>query len=69
MGPHLAILEETLKILPISSAACERGFSQMNLQQTSVRNRLTVDPISNLLMISINGPSLNHWDGRTYVIS
>lgn len=69
MGAHLATLEQTLKILPISSAACERGFSQMNLQHTTLRNRLTVGPIINLLMISINGPSLRYWNARKYVIS
>jgi hypothetical protein len=69
MGANLATLVQTLKILPISSAACERGFSQMNLQHTTLRNRLTVAPISNLLMISINGPSLKHWNARKYVIS
>lgn len=69
MGAHLAALVQTLKILPISSAACERGFSQMNLQHTVVRNRLTVGPISNLLMISINGPPVRHWNARKYVIS
>ena len=63
------MLEEILTVLPISSAACERSFSQMNLQQTSVRNRMLVDSISNLLMISINGPSLNNWNARKYVIS
>ena len=69
MGAHLATLVQTLNILPISFATCERGFSQMNLQHTTVRNRLTVGPISNLHMISINGPSLTHWNTRKYVIS
>jgi hypothetical protein len=68
MGDHLAALVQTLKVLPISSAACERGFSQINLQHTVVRNRITVGTLNNLLMISINGPSLRHWNARKYVI-
>ena len=36
----------------------ERGFSQMNLQQSDVRNRLTVQTVSHLLMISANGPPI-----------
>jgi len=41
----------------MSTADCERGFSQLNLQQIKSRNRLQVNTISNLLMISIN-----HWN-------
>jgi hypothetical protein len=41
-----------LKILPISSAACEQGFSQMNLHQTKIRNRLLVETVNQLMMIN-----------------
>jgi len=34
VGKHLVKLLCTLHILPISSAACERDFSQLNLHQT-----------------------------------
>jgi len=47
-GRHLVKLLCTLHILPISSAACERGFSQLNLHQTSLRNRLAVSRINDL---------------------
>ena len=30
MGPKLHYLISVLKVLPVSSADCERGFSQMN---------------------------------------
>jgi hypothetical protein len=63
MTARLSDFVQTLKILPVSSAACERGFSQLNLQHTTVRNRLTVNTISNLLMISVNGPCLSDWRG------
>jgi hypothetical protein len=33
-------LKEGLGILPVSSAECERGFSEMNRQLTNDRNRL-----------------------------
>jgi len=58
-----------LSVYPISSTACERGFSQMNLQQTSLRNSLQVETLSSLLMISVNGPPLEHWSPRRYVLS
>ena len=59
-----------LSVYPISSTACERGFSQMNLQQTSLRNSLQVETLSSLmLMISVNGPPLEHWSPRRYALS
>jgi hypothetical protein len=33
-------LKQGLAILPVSSAECERGFSEMNRQLTKDRNRL-----------------------------
>jgi len=60
---------QILQVLPKSSAACERGFSQMNRPHTAVRNRLAVTTLSDLLMISING--LRDWnvDKYKYVLS
>ena len=58
-----------LEVLPISSAECERGFSQMNLYHTAPRNRLLTDSISDLMMVGINGPPLRHWNATKYVVS
>ena len=44
----LSQLINALKVLPIPSAECERGFSQMNLFHTSGRNRLLVTTVSAL---------------------
>jgi len=68
-GQKLKKLMNLLSVYPISSAVCERGFSQMNLQQTSLRNSLCVETLSSLLMISVNGPPLVHWNPRRYVLS
>ena len=69
VGDNLKSLTSLLEILPISSAECERGFSQMNLQHSAVRNRLLVTSVSDLLMIGINGPPLCHWSAEKYVVS
>ena len=69
MTSKLSDFVQTLQVLPVSSAACERGFSQLNLQHTTVRNRLAVTTISNLLMISINGPCLHNWNAKKYALS
>ena len=60
---------QLLKILPISSAACERGFSQMNLHHTNIRNKLHVHRVSDPLMLAINGPPLSVWSPRKYVLT
>jgi len=41
----------------------------MNLHHTAVRNRLAVTTLSDLLMISINGPGLRDWNVDKYVLS
>ena len=60
IGLNLHYLISVLKVLPISSADCERGFSQMNLFHTSGRNRLNVTSVTDSLMIAINGPLWKH---------
>jgi len=68
-GSKLKHLIAVLKVLPISSADCERGFSQMNLYHTSGRNRLAVSSVNDMLMIGINGPPLTAWNAEKYVVS
>jgi hypothetical protein len=69
MGARLAQLYSDVQTFPLSTAAYERGFSQMNLIHTAGRNRLSTDHISSSLMISINGPPLQYWNAEKYVIS
>ena len=69
VGKKLMILLNLLSVLPISSADCERGFSQMNLYHTSERNRLLTETVADLLMIGVNGPPTTHWNATPYVIS
>jgi len=68
-GAQLSKLIKLLEVLPISSAECERGFSQMNLYHTAPRNRLLTDSVSDLMMVGINGPPLKHWNAVKYVVS
>jgi hypothetical protein len=42
-GNHLKQVFDLLSVFPTSSAACERGFSQMNLQHSDGRNGLSPD--------------------------
>jgi len=62
-------INNLIKTIPCSTAECERGFSLMNIICTDIRSRLTIDNISNLMMININGPPLSIWDPEDYVKS
>ena len=57
VGPALKQLLHRLQLLPISSAECERGFSAMNLDDTSIRNRLQIPTMNALVFIKVNGPT------------
>ena len=53
--------------IPVSSAECERGFSQMNLVCTSVRNHLLIEGISNLMFAKLHGPPMDAWNPDKYM--
>ncbi|KAI6658300.1 hypothetical protein LOD99_15571 [Oopsacas minuta] len=55
--------------IPISSAECELGFSQMNLISTSTRNRLLSDRVSHLMIIKLHGPPIDSWNPDKYAKS
>jgi hypothetical protein len=58
-----------INTLPVSTAECERNFSSMNLICTSQRNSLLTTTISNIMMISINGPPVTHFKPEKYLKS
>ncbi|XP_050443891.1 uncharacterized protein LOC126847627 [Adelges cooleyi] len=60
-------LIKTLNILPTTTADCERGFSDMNLTITDLRTRLTIENVSDLMFIFINGPPIADFNPRPYV--
>ncbi len=73
---HPDIEPESLKPLircmqtfPCSTAECERGFSVMNNVCTDKRSTLLLANVSNLMMISINGPPVRLFEPRKYVTS
>ena len=54
--PDLVLLAFIALVIPVSSAPCERGFSQQNILKSKLRNRLNPDRHNRLLMIRLNGP-------------
>ena len=55
--------------IPIASAECERGFSQMNLICTANRASLLTSTISSLLFLNLVGPPLAKFNPVPYVRS
>ncbi|GBB99207.1 hypothetical protein RclHR1_03450002 [Rhizophagus clarus] len=65
--PNVSLLVEIALIVPLSNANVERVFSQQNLIQTKLRNKLCVENLNHHLMILINGPDIEDFDfEKTY---
>ena len=65
LKPLLAAIDT----IPVCTAECERGFSQMNLIMTPMRNSLNVSTVSHLLFEKLVGPSLVSFKPARYVQS
>ena len=57
----LVLVEVMLTVSP-SRAECERQFSSMNRNKTTLRNRLANDTLQALMKINCDGPSLDDFD-------
>lgn len=57
--PNVLLIAEIVLTWPLSTAACERGFSSMNCTKTIQRSSLTTKTLNNSLRISIQYHSLN----------
>ena len=67
--PPMQALLSAIGTLPVSTAACERGFSKMNVVCSPLRSKLTVGHMSSLMFISIVGPPVLEWKPTSYVHS
>ena len=59
---NLLHLVELLLVLPMSTAACERGFSCMKRIKTDWHASLTVEMLTKVMFISLNGPIPTEYD-------
>src|SRR6218665_2022061 len=50
---ELLKLNSVINTIPVSTAACERGFSKMNIICSPLRTRLTVKYTSSLMFVSM----------------
>ena len=56
--PALANIAEVCLSMPVCNARPQQGCSALKRIKTRLRNRLSVDMLQSLLIISINGPEL-----------
>lgn len=64
--PSIQRLISAVGTLPVSTAACERGFSKMNIVCSPLRSTLTVAHMSSLLFVSMVGPPVIEWNPMPY---
>jgi hypothetical protein len=62
--PEIAKLATIALSIPVSTAECERGFSQLSMIKTPARNRLSAKNLQSLMMIAIEGPPKEIFDFR-----
>ncbi|XP_073532536.1 zinc finger protein 862-like [Phyllobates terribilis] len=60
--PVLGNLLSIVAVLPVSTSCCERGFSLMNMVKNQFRSRMQEESLSDLFMITMNGPSVKAFD-------
>lgn len=66
-SPAIIATKAVIATLPVRSAECERGFPVMNNICSDLRNQLTINHVSNLMLISLVGPPVCSFDLRPYV--
>ncbi|XP_075044462.1 PR domain-containing protein 11 isoform X2 [Mixophyes fleayi] len=57
-------LVQILKVLPTSTACCEKGRNALQRLRKNNRSRLTLDQLSDLLTIAVNGPPITNFDAK-----
>ncbi|XP_018427276.1 PREDICTED: PR domain-containing protein 11 [Nanorana parkeri] len=57
-------LVQILKVLPTSTACCEKGRNALQRLRKNNRSRLTLDQLSDLLTVAVNGPPITNFDAK-----
>ncbi|XP_053576531.1 PR domain-containing protein 11 isoform X1 [Bombina bombina] len=55
---------QILKVLPTSTACCDKGRNALQKLRKNNRSRLTLDQLSDLLTIAVNGPPIASFDAK-----
>ena len=60
--PNLCTLATIALTIPVATVDCERGFSTYNLIKTKTRNCLKQSSVHTLMLINLEGPSIENFD-------
>ncbi|KAM9220177.1 PR domain-containing protein 11 isoform 1-T1 [Dugong dugon] len=62
--PFLNKIIQILKVLPTSTVCCEKGRNALQRVRKNHRSRLTLEQLSDLLTIAVNGPPIANFDAK-----
>ncbi|XP_067605408.1 PR domain-containing protein 11 isoform X3 [Pseudorca crassidens] len=62
--PLLNKIIQVIKVLPTSTACCEKGRNALQRVRKNHRSRLTLEQLSDLLTIAVNGPPIANFDAK-----
>ncbi|XP_053113493.1 PR domain-containing protein 11 isoform X4 [Hemicordylus capensis] len=62
--PLLNKIIQILKVLPTSTACCEKGRNALQRVRKNNRSRLTLEQLSDLLTIAVNGPPIANFEAK-----
>ncbi|XP_061466829.1 zinc finger protein 862-like isoform X3 [Rhineura floridana] len=62
--PLLNKIIQILKVLPTSTACCEKGRNALQRVRRNNRSRLTLEQLSDLLTIAVNGPPIANFEAK-----
>ncbi|XP_078245657.1 PR domain-containing protein 11 isoform X4 [Pogona vitticeps] len=62
--PLLNKIIQILKVLPTSTACCEKGRNALHRVRKNNRSRLTLEQLSDLLTIAVNGPPIANFEAK-----
>ncbi|XP_028287701.1 zinc finger protein 862 [Parambassis ranga] len=62
--PLLNRIAQLVRVLPSSTACCDKGRGSLQKMWKNNRSRLTVEQMNDLLTVAVNGPPINNFDGK-----
>ncbi|XP_063145722.1 zinc finger protein 862-like isoform X2 [Candoia aspera] len=62
--PLLNKIIQILKVLPTSTACCEKGRNALQRVRKNNRSRLTLEQLNDLLTIAVNGPPIANFEAK-----
>ncbi|KAM9854704.1 zinc finger protein 862 [Aulostomus maculatus] len=62
--PLLNRIVQVVRVLPTSTACCDKGRGSLQKMCKNNRSRLTLEQMNDLLTVAVNGPPITNFDGK-----